>query len=504
VTDHTSDERLERAVLGSVLSAKTPEESKTLFATVTEHCHTPLVWSDRNCRYVAMVMYDRWTAGKPVDSHGVEDALKAISMSQAADRLRELEGKKAWAFKEDAGLAVENSLLMGIGGFSWFSGLCCAYVGASGLGKNAQSLAEYYRLRQAVDIIRAVGTSLLGPSGRKDARKLVDGMMNDLNAVVNGRSGARTVGEVADEVLAAHDAVAGVLTAPAPQWPSATMNKMCGMRGGRLIVLAAPTGCGKTSLALQTAVETAKAIPGPATVGFVSREMRAEDLTRTIIGRDIGVDRELIERGGLNPEQRMRAGIAADRVKRGQGIVILDSRGMAKCSASDVCAWARQQHVRTQGKFALLVVDHLHLLDGDPRASEYERVSGGSRALKCLALELGITVLLLCQLNRASLKPDGRVETRYGAEDFELSALKGSGNIENDADVVIFLCAQGPKDQDIVPIKIKIAKNRWGSLGAIDADFMKSAGQVFRPRVQSRTQSKGMPATVSDSEDLFS
>jgi len=109
----------------------------------------------------------------------------------------------------------------------------------------------------------------------------------------------------------------------------------------------------------------------------------------------------------------------------------------------------------------MLVVDYLQLMSGDSRAANrQEEVSALSRELKILAGELRIPVIVAAQLNRA-------VEQRENREP-QLSDLRESGAIENDADVVAFLWRQNPES---TLSAVKFAKNRGGRTGVVPVNF---------------------------------
>jgi len=116
----------------------------------------------------------------------------------------------------------------------------------------------------------------------------------------------------------------------------------------------------------------------------------------------------------------------------------------------------------------IVVLDYLQLLDGSRHnMTEYEKISEISRTLKIVARELGIPILALSQMSRDSEKGTPR-EPR-------LTDLRGSGTIEQDADAVIFIHrVTADENAAVRELKILIAKNRFGPIGSLYADFIPS------------------------------
>ena len=121
-----------------------------------------------------------------------------------------------------------------------------------------------------------------------------------------------------------------------------------------------------------------------------------------------------------------------------------------------------RRHIR-ECRPAVIFLDHLALMKMPRRGSRYEEVAETTRALKALALETGVAVVELVQMNRqVELRPDKRPQ---------LSDLKESGTIEEDADYVLFLQAEGANrfltGGDSRPVRATLAKNRHGATGTL-------------------------------------
>jgi replicative DNA helicase len=195
-----------------------------------------------------------------------------------------------------------------------------------------------------------------------------------------------------------------------------------GLKPGQLLVLAARPKAGKTSLAMNIAEHVA--IDLHKAVAVFSFEMSQDEIGDRILSSQGDVDNERIRRGTLDETDWANASAA---IKRLQSAKIFVTRPrMAR--VEHVCAQARRQHARTP--LGLVVIDYLQLMStgSDNRA---QGIGDITRALKLLAVELGIPVLLLSQLNRDLEKRDNKRPIP--------ADLRDSGAIEQDADVVIFI-----------------------------------------------------------------
>ncbi len=203
-------------------------------------------------------------------------------------------------------------------------------------------------------------------------------------------------------------------------------NLFHGLRGGDLIILAARPGVGKTSFALNIAVEAAKK---GTSVAFFSLEMSAGQLVQRILCAEARVNLSKIRSGNISEGDWGQIADASNRLAK-LDLYIDDSPGLSILEAR---AKARRELRAAQGN-GLVVVDYLQLMqppstrrDGN-RAVEVGEIS---RGLKILAKEMDMPVLALSQLSRA-------VEMR-GKKRPQLSDLRESGSIEQDADIVMFI-----------------------------------------------------------------
>lgn len=214
-----------------------------------------------------------------------------------------------------------------------------------------------------------------------------------------------------------------------------------GLQRSDLVILAARPAMGKTALATNIAFHAARAWRGAVTpdggrkttdgamVGFFSLEMSAEQLATRILAAEAEISSADIRRGNIHESQFARL-IDASNVMAGVPLHIDDTGGLNVAQLA-----ARARRLKRQKGLDLLVIDYLQLLSGSQqgKASENrtQELTQITTALKALAKELELPILALSQLSRA-------VEAREDKHP-QLSDLRESGSIEQDADVVLFV-----------------------------------------------------------------
>lgn len=226
------------------------------------------------------------------------------------------------------------------------------------------------------------------------------------------------------------------------------------LKRGELVILAGRPSMGKTSLALNIAVNASKA--GNKTL-FFSSEMSSDSVTQKIIVSEIEESQSRVEkcRGEQSDEFWQKVCALPDKAHKMQ----LWFNDTTNLSISTLRAMARQ-HRATHG-LDFVVVDYLQLLVGVGANRERE-VADISRGLKFLAKELDIPVLALAQLNRA-------VEQRTDKRPL-MSDLRDSGSIEQDSDVIMTIYRDDyyePTSPDAGLAEIAVVKNRNGETGTV-------------------------------------
>lgn len=239
-----------------------------------------------------------------------------------------------------------------------------------------------------------------------------------------------------------------------------------GWQPGDLIILAARPAVGKTALALQLARHAANNLVKSVGVGFFSLEMSETQLMERIISASSDIWLDPIRNGRLDEDQMKHIYQTAVPAIIRSKIFIHDKSTM---NIFELRSAARRM-VRKEN-VGLIIIDYLQLMSGsgDRSQNREQEISQISRGLKQIAKELSLPIIALSQLSRA-------VENRTGEKKMpQLSDLRESGAIEQDADMVMFMYR--PEYYDVVSdelgestkglTEIKIAKNRQGSLDTI-------------------------------------
>jgi replicative DNA helicase len=217
-------------------------------------------------------------------------------------------------------------------------------------------------------------------------------------------------------------------------------SKMGGLQASDLIIVAGRPGMGKTALATNIAYNIAKAWQGEVRpdghittvnggiVGFFSLEMSAEQLATRILAERTGIPSSTIRRGGIS-EQDFEVIRDVSLELQNMKFFVDETGGLSIAQLA-----ARARRLKRQRGLDLLVIDYIQLLQGSSRRAEANRVQEITEittSLKALAKELNVPVIALSQLSR-------QVESRDDKRP-QLSDLRESGSIEQDADVVLFV-----------------------------------------------------------------
>jgi replicative DNA helicase len=231
-----------------------------------------------------------------------------------------------------------------------------------------------------------------------------------------------------------------------------------GLQSGELIILAARPSVGKTSFALNLARNAA--VLGKKPVAIFSLEMSKESLVQRLLCSEAHVDSFLLKTGQADAAAFSRIAQAMDRLTQAE--LWIDDTPALSISALR----SRARRMRAQHGIALVIVDYLQLMHGGRQESRVQEVSDISSGLKSIAKELQIPVVALSQLSRES---ERRTDRRP-----QLSDLRDSGSIEQDADIVLFLYREGMHNQEIDKSQtlLIVSKNRNGPVRDIDLVFV--------------------------------
>jgi replicative DNA helicase len=240
-------------------------------------------------------------------------------------------------------------------------------------------------------------------------------------------------------------------------------NKLAGLQESNLVILAARPGVGKTSFALNIAQYVA--VNANLAVGIFSLEMSQEELVDRLLVTQADIDAWKLKTGRLDEKDFDRLSHAMGQLAEAP-LFIDDTPG---ASLSEIRTKARR--LQSEHGLKLIVVDYLQLIHGRNLENRVQEVSEISQGLKNLARELKVPVLALSQLNRS-------VENRGGNKKPQLSDLRESGAIEQDADVVMFIYAENIEEKP-EQIKLDIQKHRNGATGDIDLVFRKDRVKFY-------------------------
>jgi replicative DNA helicase len=241
-------------------------------------------------------------------------------------------------------------------------------------------------------------------------------------------------------------------------------SKLGGLQRSDLIILAARPSMGKTSLALDMVRNVA--MSQKKAVGFFSLEMSKDQLVDRLLSAEADVDLWKMRTGKLNdlgPDNDFeRIGHALGRMSEAK--IFIDDSG----SLNIMELRTKARRLQAEHNLDLIVVDYLQLMQGRSTDNRVQEVSEISRSLKILAKELNVPVLALSQLSRA-------VEQRGGDKKPQLSDLRESGSIEQDADVVMFIYRDemytGKETKKPHVAEILIRKHRNGPTGEVELYF---------------------------------
>ncbi len=232
-----------------------------------------------------------------------------------------------------------------------------------------------------------------------------------------------------------------------------------GLHGGQLVILAARPAMGKSTLALDIA-RNAAITQGKSTI-FFSLEMGRAEIAMRLLSAESSTSLQSMRKGMLAEKDWSK--IAATRGKINDApLFIDDSPNMTLVEIRAKC-----RRLAQQTDLKMVVIDYLQLLtSGKKVESRQQEVSEFSRALKLLAKELGVPVIAISQLNRQTEQSKDKKP--------ELSHLRESGSLEQDADVVVLLHREGVFEKDhprAGEADLILAKQRNGPTGTVVVAF---------------------------------
>jgi replicative DNA helicase len=240
-----------------------------------------------------------------------------------------------------------------------------------------------------------------------------------------------------------------------------------GLQRSDLLIIAGRPGTGKTGFLLTIAKNAA--LKHKKHVALFSLEMSNEQLVQRMIAQDTGINTQELRSGKIKPDNWNIIVQSMENLS-GAKIYLDDTPALTPIQMRTKCRRLHLEH-----HIDLILVDYIQLMSGDSRNdNRVQEVSYISRNLKTLARELNVPVLAAAQLSRA-------VEQRTGKTP-QLSDLRESGSLEQDADIVMFIHKKEdiPTDtQDKELIELMVAKHRNGPTQNIEMIFLKNLAQFY-------------------------
>ena len=362
----------------------------------------------------------------------------------------------------------KNSELASIGGISYLGSLAENMPSVANIRGYAKIIRDNSILRNLITVGSEIVEGAFLPKG-KDAQQLLDEMEAKLFSIAEAQSnrlGYKDFQKVIADVVRNleergqnPETVTGLSTGFVD-----LDNLTTGLHGGELVIIAGRPSMGKTALAMNIAESCA--VDQNKAVAIFSMEMGSEQIVTRLLGSVAKVDQQKMRTGKMDEDDWAKI---ADGLGRLNEAPLFIDEGSA-LNSYELRARARRLDRSIEGGLGLIVVDYIQLMSplggpqGENRATEISEIS---RSLKSLAKELNIPVVALSQLNRnVDSRPDKIPQ---------MSDLRESGAIEQDADVIMFIYRQvvyskDPADEGIA--EIIVAKQRNGPIGDVKLTFV--------------------------------
>lgn len=364
----------------------------------------------------------------------------------------------------------KNKQLEFVGGPAYIASLTNKVASSANIEFHARIVLEKYILREIIKTCNSTIEDAYDDSN--DVLDLLDKAETNLFSIIqsNFKRDSKQLSEVVMKALQelqnmknSEENFHGV-----PSGIRAIDEKTGGWQPSDLIILAARPGMGKTSFVLSVARNAA--IDHGKPIAFFSLEMSATQIVHRLFSMESGISSEKISQGKLTDEEWIQLSNRIGQLHTAN-LIIDDTPSL---SVFDLRAKCRR--LKHQNDIQMVIVDYLQLMqggDGDKsKGNREQEISYISRSLKALAKDLNVPVIALSQLSR-------EVEKRTNSKRPQLSDLRESGSIEQDADMVLFIYRpeyyQIETFEDGTPTnglaEILFQKNRHGSPGDVRIRF---------------------------------
>jgi replicative DNA helicase len=405
------------------------------------------------------------------------DAHRTIfaTMRRMAERSQEIE---ALTLKEEL---AKHAQLEQVGGIGYLASLMDVVPDVANVERYAHIVKEKSMLRRLIVMGNSVMRAALdSPSEPSDVLNIAEKTLYEI-AEGSTDKGFVALERITRTNMAAIEQIhsnAGRLVTGLPTGYDRFNEMTSGFQPGDLIILAARPSMGKTSFMMNIAESIA--LPGRDgqpragdrlySVGVFSLEMSKEQIGLRILSSESGVSNHLIRSGMLSERNWRELAEASARLAKGK-IYIDDTPGMDPLEMR-----AKARRLKMEAGLDMIMVDYLQLMAIKGKIeSRQQEVSQISRSLKAIAKELSVPLLSLSQLSRRS-------EQRTGDHRPQLSDLRESGSIEQDADLVAFIYRDEVYNKETEEkgiAEIIIAKQRNGPIGDFKLVFRNDITKFF-------------------------
>ena len=423
----------EQAILGAIILSE-----KAHYAYVVEEEITAADFYRARHRVIFEALLGLFDRGSEIDVLSVTEELKSVG------KLEEAGGEEA------------------------IQALVTAVPAVGNLRRYAEIVRETAHLRRLLDTSYRIQSSVYTRDG--DPQQIVDEAERSILEIRMGDGGQdfRPVGDVLHQELQRWDDLAkrGESITGIPSGFADLDQITGGFQPGNLIIIAARPSMGKSALVTNIAENVALDKKNPRAVALFSLEMSEGELAQRFIASQAMIKGDDLRKGRVRDEKWQRVLKVAGEYERSK-LYVDDSSDIGLL---DIRAKARRLHqsLRDEGGLGLIIIDYLQLMRADGRYdNRVQQVGEMSRGLKILARELKVPVVALSQLSRGvESRPDKRPM---------LSDLRESGQIEQDADLVMFIyrdeyynheASEKPGVSEII-----IGKHRNGALGMVELSF---------------------------------
>ncbi len=404
-------------------------------------------------------------------------------------------------------LTVSNTLhikgeLEEVGGRNYIASLTADVAGAHNLEFHAKIVAQKYLQRELIRVTSDIQKRAFDEE--IDVQELIDYSENEIFKISEGniKKDVSPISVIVKESLMQIEANSKQKSGlnGVPSGFTFLDNLTNGWQPSDLVIVAARPSMGKTAFVLSMARNMAVEYQRP--VAFFSLEMSSIQLVNRLIASECEINAKKLRSGKLEDWEWQKLEQRIKNLKDSK-LFIDDTAAISVSELRGKCRRLAHEH-----KIELIIIDYLQLMTAGHQASREQEVATISRSLKALAKELNVPIIALSQLNRA-------VETRTGNKRPQLSDLRESGSIEQDADLVLFIHRPEYYKLDTLfdgndshgKAEIIIAKHRNGAIGDIVLNFQSEYAHFSDIRGEGMPDNRGFeveaPIVQSKMNDDF-